>query len=190
MTWLSWMLIVLGSVVALLGALWIVVPSLTGLPWVPTRRARVQRALELAGVRPGETVYDLGAGDGRTLIVAAREFGARAVGIEIEPVHCAVAWATARIVGVAKRVSIRCGSFYRADLSDADVVFVYVTPQHAARLSALLAPQLCAGARVVSVAADLPGWQPAAIDRENLLFLYRMPPEPGSLESFLAQESG
>jgi SAM-dependent methyltransferase len=190
MSWLSWVLIVLGSVVALLGALWIVVPSLTGLPWVPTRRARVRRALELAGVRPGETVYDLGAGDGRTLIVAAREFGARAVGIEIEPLHCAVAWATAWFAGVVKRVSIRCGSFYRADLSDADVVFVYVTPQHAARLGALLAPQLRAGARVVSVAADLPGWQPAAVDREHLIFLYRMPPEPGSLESFLAQSLG
>ena len=56
MSCLSWTLIALGSLVVLLGALWIVIPSLTGLPWVPTRRARVQRALDLAGVWPGETV--------------------------------------------------------------------------------------------------------------------------------------
>ena len=184
----SWVLIVIGSAVALLGALWIVIPSLTGLPWVPTRRARVRRALELAGVRPGETVYDLGAGDGRALIIAAREFEACGVGIEIEPVHCLVARANALIAGASGRISIRCGSFYRADLSDADVVFVYVTPRHAARLRSLLAHQLRAGARVVSIAADLPGWQPAAVDREHLIFLYRMPPEPGGLESFLAQQ--
>lgn len=185
MSALSWVLVALGAVVLSVAALWIVVPSLTGLPWVPTRLVRVRRAMELAGVQPGETVYDLGAGDGRALVVAAREFGARAVGIEIGPVHCAVAWIKSQLAGVAGRVSIRCGSFYRADLGEADVVFVYVTPPHAARLVPLLARQLRAGARVVSIAADLPGWQPMAVDREHLIFLYHMPPEPGGLASYL-----
>jgi SAM-dependent methyltransferase len=178
------MLLVLAAI-----AIWTVLPSLTGLPWVPTRRERIRKALALAGVQPGELVYDLGAGDGRALIVAARAFGARGVGVEIEPLHCAVAWIAARLAGVGRRVSIRRGDLYRADVRDADVVFVYVTPPHAARLGPLLAPQLRPGARVVSVAADLPGWQPAAVDREHLLFLYHMPPRAGSLEGYLAQES-
>jgi len=95
-------LIFLAATFVLLGGLWVVIPILHGLAWIPprrlavrgrpSRRQRIYRALELAQVRPGETVYDLGAGDGRVLVIAARDFGAQAVGIEIEPVHCAVAW--------------------------------------------------------------------------------------------------
>ncbi len=62
-----WLMIAAGELVALLGGLWLVIPNLYGLPWVPARYLRIRRALEMVGTQPGDTVYDLGAGDGRAL---------------------------------------------------------------------------------------------------------------------------
>jgi hypothetical protein len=177
-TTLRWVLILLSSAIALLGGLWIIIPTLSGLAWIPSRRKRIRRALEMAGVKPGETLYDLGAGDGRVLVIAAREFQARAIGIEIEPIHCTVAWLWACLSGVSDHVSVRCQNFFHADLRDADVIFVYLTSKFANRLQSQFRSQLRAGARIVSISADLKGWQPAAIDDEHLIFLYHMPPTP------------
>jgi SAM-dependent methyltransferase len=167
--------------------LWIIVPLITGLPWVPTREQRIRKAFQLAEVRPGEVVYDLGAGDGRVLVAAARDFDARAVGIEISPVHCLIAWIRARLAGVGRQVSVRWGSFYNTDISDADVVFAYMTSRQAARLRPHLETRLKPGTRVVTISSDLDGWQPEQIDRQELVFLYRMPPSSGNIMSFLAQ---
>lgn len=165
-------LIGLGVVFLLASALWLVIPALYGVPWVPTREARIRRALQLAGIRPGEIFYDLGAGDGRVLLIAAEEFGAQAIGIEIGPVQCALGWLRILLSGTRHRARIRCGNFYRADLSDADVVFVYLTSSQTSRLAQKLEHELRPGARVVSIAADFPGWQPSRVDRESVIFLY------------------
>lgn len=172
-----------------LGILWLAVPMLHGLPWIPTRRKRILRALEMARVQPGEVVFDLGAGDGRVLIAAARECEARAVGVEISPLHCAVAWIRARLSGVGGRVQIRLGDYHKADLRQADVVFAYLTRREAPRLAPILQTQLRPGARVVTISFDFPGWRPEAFDRENLIFLYVMPPTPGDIGALLGGES-
>jgi SAM-dependent methyltransferase len=180
---------ILIAVSLLLYCLWLFVPIFSGLPWLPTANARVRRALELAQVRPGEVVYDLGSGDGRVLLAAARFFGARAVGIEISPLHCLAARILALTNGVSERIEIRLGDFYSADLRDADVVFAFMTSRQAPRLMSSLPARLRSGARVVTVSFDFDGWMPARVDRENLVFLYEMPPAPGSLGQFLAQEN-
>lgn len=172
----TFVLIGLGLIFLLVSGLWLIVPALYGVPWVPTREARIRRALQLAQLQPGERLYDLGAGDGRVLLVAAREFGAQALGIEIGPVQCALGWLRLWLGGSKPRARMRCGNFYHADVSGADVVFVYLTSAQTSRLQEKLARELQPGARVVSVAADFPDWQPEAVDRETLLFLYRMPP--------------
>ncbi|MFZ5909238.1 MAG: SAM-dependent methyltransferase [Chloroflexota bacterium] len=160
----------------LLGSgLWLLVPAWHGVPWIPARRERIRKALELAKLQPGETLYDLGAGDGRVLMMAAEEFGAQAVGIEAGPAQCLWGRLKCLFSGSRRRVRIRCGDFYRADVSAAQVVFVYLTSTQTARLEEKLARELRPGARVVSLAADFPGWQPAAVDRESLIFLYEMP---------------
>jgi ribosomal protein L11 methylase PrmA len=141
--------------------------------------------LELAHVQPGETVYDLGSGDGRALVIAAREFRARAVGVEIEPIHCAAAWLWALLNGVSQHVSILRGDLLQADLRDADVVFLYLTPAFVERVRPHLESQLRPGARVVSLSFDFEGWQPTDIDIGHLIFLYQMPPQPGSIESYM-----
>jgi SAM-dependent methyltransferase len=172
----------------LVAALWFIVPLTSGLAWVPARAKRIRRALQMAELRPGETLYDLGAGDGRVLVAAAREFGARAVGIEISPIHCLTAILRARLAGVSRQVAVRPGSFFHADLSGADVIYAYLTSRQAERLRPCLESQLKPGARVVTISAEIDGWQPEQIDRQELIFLYHMPPTSGSLASYLARD--
>ncbi len=181
-------LVVLASASLLFYGLWLLIPIISGLPWLPTNHERVRAALDLARVQPGDLVYDLGSGDGRVLLAAARFFGARAVGIEISPLHCLAARFLALINGVSDSIEIRLGDFYKADLRDADVVFAFMTSRQARRLRDTLPARLPPGARVVTVSFDFDGWLPTRIDRENLVFLYEMPPTPGSLGDFLAQE--
>ena len=171
----TWVLIGLGLFFLIISALWLVVPALYGVPWVPTREKRIRKALELVELRPGEIFYDLGAGDGRVLIMAAKEFGAQAVGIEVGPVQCVVGWLRIWLSGNRQRVRIRCGNFFHADVSKADVVFVYLTSKQTSNLQEKLARELKPGARVVSIAADFPDWYPSSIDREMLIFVYVMP---------------
>jgi hypothetical protein len=171
---LAWALMGLGILFLLLSGLWLIVPALYGLPWVPTREKRIRRALELAELRPGERLYDLGAGDGRVLILAAREFDANATGIEIGPLQCVVGVLRIWLNGCRHNAQIRCGNFYRSDISEADVVFVYATSSQVTRLRLLLEHVLRPDARVVSIATEFPGWQPAHVDREALVFLYHM----------------
>jgi SAM-dependent methyltransferase len=180
-SWLAW----LSIVPLILAGLWIVIPHLYGLSHVPARRKTIRHAMQLAQVQPGETLYDLGAGDGRAVVIAAREFGAHAIGIEIEPVHCAVAWVWALLNGVRHRVSIRRGDLLKADCRDADVVFVYLTPAFVERVRPHMERQLKPGARIVSLLYEFEGWQPSDIDVGHLIFLYQMPPQPGSIEDCL-----
>jgi SAM-dependent methyltransferase len=188
MTSVQWLAVFLLGFFFVAYSLWVLVPVFYGLPWVPTKSGRIRKALALAQVRPGEVVYDLGAGDGRVLLIAAREFGARGIGVEISPLHCVLAWLKIYRSGVRGQASIRRENFYTARLSDADVVFIFLTSKQVPRLQAHLQAQLHPGARVVTVSADMDGWQPADCDKENLIFLYHMPPQPGNLESFLAAE--
>ena len=169
--------LILAGLFLLFAVTWLVVPALYGLPWVPTREKRIRRALELANLKPDERLYDLGAGDGRVLVMAAKEFDANAVGIEIGPVQCLVGWLRIWFSGSRKRARMRCGDFYKADISSADVVFVYATSSQTSNLLPLLERSLHSGARLVSIAADFSGWVPKTVDRENLIFLYEMPPE-------------
>lgn len=173
----------------IIGLLWIVVPAFYGLPSVPTKQERIHQALKLVNLQPNEILYDLGAGDGRVLLIAAREFGVQAVGIEIGPIQCALIWLRAAASGFGNKIRIVWGNFLKADLSRADVVFVYATSKEVARLAAYLEKQMKSGSRLVSISADFPEWEPARMDDRNLIFVYEMPPKPGSLTSYLLKKS-
>ena len=160
------------AVFLLIAALYFLIPPFFGPPSIPTRHERIRKALQLAKLQPGETLYDLGAGDGRVLVIAAREFNARAVGIEIGPVQCAVSRGNALWNGVRSKVRIEARNFYQADVSEADVVFAYLTSDQAGRLQEKLKKELKSGARIVTVSFNFPDWQHAHLDREDLLFLY------------------
>jgi len=87
MTQFLFILLYIVAILSLLYGLWIIVPFFYGLPWVPTTRDRIRRALEMVDLKPDELLYDLGAGDGRIILMAAEEFGARAIGIEASPLQ-------------------------------------------------------------------------------------------------------
>ena len=168
-----------------IGLLWILVPALYGLPPVPTRMARIQKALKLASLQPDETLYDLGAGDGRVLLIAARDFGANAVGLEIGPIQCALIWLRATASGLGKQIQVRGENFYKANLQDADVVFVYATSKEINKLAPHMEMRMKRGSRLVSISADFPEWEPSAFDEQGLIFVYEMPPIVGSVTTYM-----
>jgi predicted RNA methylase len=173
----------------IIGLLWIVVPALYGLPSVPTKQERIRKALQLVNLQPDETIYDLGAGDGRVLLIAAREFHAKAVGIEIGPVQCALIWLRVVASGFGSKIQVRWGNYLKTDLSQADVVFLYATSKEVLRVAAYLEKQMKPGSRLVSISADFPEWEPSIIDDRELIFVYNMPPKPGSLTTYLLKET-
>jgi len=173
----------------LLVLLWILVPAFYGLPSKPTKPDRIRKALHLVDLKQNETLYDLGAGDGRVLLIAAKEFSAKAVGIEVGPTQCLLIWLRIVMSGLGDRVQIKLENFYKADLSGADVVFIYATSQELTKLASHLAKQMKPGSRLVSISADFPEWEPSAFDGESLIFSYEMPPKEGSLTTYMLKEA-
>lgn len=183
--WLYWFFVFLFG----LGVLWVMVPMFFGPPSKPTGHDRIRKALKLVNLQPGETLYDLGAGDGRVLLIAAREFNAQAVGIEIGPVQCA--WIGLRLAasGLGNKVQLKWGNYFTTDVSKADVVFIYATSREMTRLASHLEKNMKPGSRVVSISADFTEWEPALFDEESLVFTYTMPPAYGSLTTYLLKRS-
>lgn len=169
--------------------LWILIPALYGLPPIPTNPERIRKALKLAKLQPNEILYDLGAGDGRVLLIAARDFGVQAVGIEIGPIQCVLIWLRAVASGFGSKIDVRWENFYKANLSDADVVFIYATSKEVMKLAPHLEKQMKQGARLVSISADFHEWEPQVFDNRDLIFVYEMPPIKGNLGTYLAQRS-
>jgi len=129
-------------------------------PFDPTPQEVVERMLSLAAVKKGDIVYDLGAGDGRILITAAKKYGVRAVGFEIDPGLAKLARENVRKQGVEKWVEIREEDFLLADLSPASVVTLYLSQDGNLAVRQHLMQQLKRGARVVSYTFDMGEWQP------------------------------
>jgi protein-L-isoaspartate O-methyltransferase len=130
-------------------------------PYATTPPDVVDRMLTLAGVTPADVVYDLGSGDGRIPIAAAAKFGARGVGIEIDPKLVDEARANARAAGVDRLVEFRLQDALTADVSPATVVTLYVLASGNAKLRPLLTRQLRPGARIVSHAFSMGSAWPA-----------------------------
>lgn len=126
----------------------------------PSPRPVVKAMLELARVSVGDVVYDLGSGDGRIPIAAARDHGARAVGIDIDPRLIARARANARKAELAERVTFRLEDMFEAEISEATVVTLFLSPNVNLRLRPKLMTELRPGARVVSHYHDMGDWKP------------------------------
>lgn len=129
-------------------------------PFDPTPHEVVERMLALAGARKSDVVYDLGAGDGRVLITAAKKYGARGVGFEIDAGLVKLARENARRAGVEKLVEIRQQNFLGADLSPASLVTLYLSYDGNLAVRESLMRQLKPGARVVSYTFDMGDWPP------------------------------
>lgn len=130
-------------------------------PYVPTDPVVVQAMLKLAGVKPGDKLYDLGCGDGRIVITAASSYGARGVGIDLNPERITEAKANAKEAGVEEKVRFIQQDLLKSDFSDADVVSLYLLPSVNMKLRPQLWKQLRPGTRIVSHDFDMgPDWPP------------------------------
>src|SRR5262249_7178432 len=135
---------------------------------VPSPEVIVQRMLEAARVGPGDTVYDLGAGDGRIVVAAAQRFGARAIGVELDDQRFALASARVRDLGLEPRAQIVHADLREIDLSPATVVTLYQLPSVNEMLRPTFERQLQAGARVVTHDFPISGWKTSSIVTERL----------------------
>ena len=137
-------------------------PSLA--PYVPTPQDVVEKMLALAQVSAGDVVYDLGSGDGRLVITAARKYGARGVGIDIDPTRIAESKANAKKAGVEGQVEFRQQDALAADLSQATVVTLYLLSSSNVKLRPRLLQQLKPGARIVSHQFGMGDWAPDKVE--------------------------
>lgn len=133
-------------------------------PFVATPPDVVDRMLRLAQVGPADVVYDLGCGDGRIVIAAAQRFGARGVGVDIDPERIAEAEANARRAGVESRVSFRVQDATETNVSEATVVTLYLVSALNVRLRPTLSRQLRPGARIVSHNFPMGDWEPDVVE--------------------------
>jgi SAM-dependent methyltransferase len=129
-------------------------------PYVPTPWVIVDEILKLADIRADDFVYDLGSGDGRLVITAAKRFGARGVGIELQPELVELARAGAKKEGVADRVKFVQGDLFETDIREASVVTLYLLPRFVTRLVPRFLAELRPGTRIVSHDYPLAPWKP------------------------------
>jgi SAM-dependent methyltransferase len=150
-------------------------------PDVRTPLTVVNEMLRLADVSMGDVVYDLGSGDGRILIAAARDRGARGVGLEIDPALVAQSTARARRLGLTDRLAFRQQDLFEADLTPATVVTLYLSPELNRRLRPKLLRELRPGARIVSHNFDMGDWVPTRVlqvssnEGSHTLYLWVVP---------------
>jgi len=137
-------------------------------PYEPTPMPVVDKMLELAEVDASDVVYDIGCGDGRIVIRAAKKYGARGVGIDVDPERIAESNANARQAGVADRVEFRLEDAAKSDFSDATVVTLYLLPITNVIIRPLLEQQLKPGARVATHRLHLSGWQDRPIGAQTV----------------------
>lgn len=158
-------------------------------PFVSSPLSLVEVMLTLTRVSPEDTVFDLGSGDGRIVILAASLFGASGVGIDIDPERVREATENARTMGVSDRVRFVVGDLFGADISPATVVTLYLSPEVNRRLRPKLLRELRPGTRIVSHDYDLADWPPERtikyrlFDGEHTLHFWTVPGGAGGRRS-------
>jgi len=133
-------------------------------PFVPSPVLVIQHMLKLADLRAGEVFFDLGSGDGRTVIMAAKAFGARAVGVELREDLAKKALGTIHENRLGDRVTIVNGDMFGVNLGSADVVFLYLTTSANEKIRGKLDVELKKGVRVVSHDYEIVGWKPVKVE--------------------------
>ena len=154
-------------------------------PFVPSPLPVIQHMLKLADLKAGEVLFDLGAGDGRTVTMAAKSFGARAVGVELREDLAKKALSTIHDNGLADRVTIVNGDMLSVNLTSADVVFLYLTTSANEKIRPKMETELRKGVRVVSHDYEIVGWRPLKVENfcenpklgypSHTIYLYEKP---------------
>ena len=160
-------------------------------PFEPSPAHVVDEMLKLADVRKGDVLYDLGCGDGRIVIAAARQFGARGVGIDIDPQRIRDSLANARSAGLLDRVTFRNEDLFEASIAEATVVTLFLWPEVNLRLRPKLLRDLKPGTRVVSYYWDMGDWAPEKeieVDG-HAIYLWTIPPRSAARSTRLLADA-
>jgi hypothetical protein len=154
-------------------------------PYVPTPQEVVDRMLELAQVRKGDVLYDLGSGDGRIVVTAAQKFGVKAIGFEIDPERIKESHENIKKAGVEKLVEIRKQDIRTVDLSGASVLTMYLLPEVNLMLRPNIWKQMKPGSRIVSHDFDMGDWKPLKTEHvkdgsnwDHVLYLWQIDGTP------------
>ena len=143
-----------------------------GAGWEPTSRKKVRRMLEMSGAGPTDVVYDLGSGDGRILVEAAKTYHARAVGVEADPLRVLISRLAVASQHLKGQVRVVWGNFFHIDLSEATIITLFLSQGTNRRLETKLMAELKPGTRVVSHVWTFDGWTPTLTDPDHDLSLY------------------
>lgn len=167
-----WIAIIVVEAVVITFLIWAVWTAVLGAPWLPTSKSKVLTMLEFANVGEEDTLYDLGSGDGRIIIMAAKEFGAKAVGIEADPIRSMWSKLMIRRYKLKDQVQVLRGNFFNFDIGKASIVTLYLGVGVNNKLKEKLAMELKPGSRIVSYHFILEDWTPIETDEEADLYLY------------------
>ncbi len=141
-------------------------------PYVPTPQPVVNAMLQLAQVNTNDVIYDLGSGDGRIPITAAQKYGARGVGVDINPQRVQEANANAQRAGVTDRLEFRQQDLFQTNLRNATVVTLYLLPDVNLKLRPKLLKELKPGTRIVSHSFDMGNWKPQQVQQVDGTTIY------------------
>ena len=164
---ISLILLIIGVIMV-----WIFWANIIGAGWQPTDRRRVKKILEMAEVNSDDVVFDLGSGDGRIVMEAAKKYNARAVGMEADPLR--VIWSRLTIIrfGLRNRAKIVWGNFFKQNISEATVVTLFLSDVANQRLKPKFQKELKPGTRIVSYVWMFNGWKPVKEDIINEIYVY------------------
>ncbi|MFW9833893.1 MAG: SAM-dependent methyltransferase [Candidatus Thorarchaeota archaeon] len=168
----TWMLILTVEICIIIFVIWIAWSGIYGAPWVPTPKNRVRAMLKIAGVNSNDVLYDLGSGDGRIIVMAGKEFGARAIGIELDPIRLMWSRFSIRRHGLGDKVRVIRANFFKVSVEDATVVTLYQGHEINKKIITKLSSELKSGSRVVSYRFILSGWEPTMINEDESIYLY------------------
>lgn len=144
-----------------------------GVEWVPSPQRIVEKMLKLGKVSRNDIVYDLGSGDGR-IVISAAKLGARAIGVELDFLRVLIGRIKIKLARLENKARIDQGDFYKADVKNATVVTLFLLPKTMEKIENKLKKELRKGARVVSYRFVFKDWEPAKIDEENKIYLYKI----------------
>lgn len=165
------LLLIIGFLLLLLSMFW--PPDSPWAPWWKTNKKVARAMCVLARINKNDLIYDLGSGTGTALLVAGKEFGARGVGIEIDPLRYLFSKIRFKLSGLDKKVKIVKNNFYVVNISKASVVFVYLVPRVLEKLKSKFLKELKPGSLIVSYRYKI-NLPLLSSDKENELYLYKI----------------
>lgn len=167
-----YMLILIIEICIIIFVIWIAWSGIFGAPWVPTPKKRVRAMLEFAEVSSDDVLYDLGSGDGRIVVMAGKEFGANAIGVELDPIRLMISRLSIRRHRIGQKVRVIRSNFFKINVEDATVVTLYQGHEINKKIRDKLEKELKKGTRVVSYRFILEGWTPIRTNEDESIYLY------------------